>query len=644
MVDLRNFKPEVFTPRLLDKLRSSVAAASATPVQVLVKFKTDADLDKFVANQGQITPGDPEQRVKIVRVAKSIRVVTVELRVDLLGPLSIQSEGAGIQNIDENFHVRGFLQETKIVEHVAAAWDVGVLGNNVLVGVVDSGIDDTHPDLVGAVAAKNNFTDEGAGDGVGHGTHVASIIAGRGVADPNRKGLAPGCRLLDAKVLGADGFGGASSVIAGIEWCVGQKADIINMSLGASGPFDGTDALSEAANWAVSQGTVVCAAAGNCGPGGNLLECVACGDKTIATPGCAADVITVGAVDKALGIADYSSRGPTFGNLAKPDVVTVGSRIAAARAANTAMGTPVDAHYTVASGTSMATPVCSALVALMFDRARQAGQRLDPAQVKRLIRGNAQLLPGLAEKDQGVGFVDAPRVLAQLADAPANLEIVSFAPDQGQDGVVGRAQTWILTIRNASTFTLNDVGAAFAPSELFVGTAVASVGTLAPGQTGRAQLNVMSSQPFDGAVSVRLTYRTGTTAPASTFDGQAHIRIRAAGPASLATSVDAVLNDAIRRLIGAQQEDGTWAGFIMYNAWTNGMFCIMHRVLDLPGSRRVRSTGWRAIATVSARTENPTAPGALSTIPACIFSKPRSPRRSRSKSGAAAADSRSGIS
>ena len=83
---------------------------------------------------------------------------------------------------------------------------------------------------------------------------------------------------------------------------------------------------------------------------------------TTASPGAAADVVTIGAVDRNDGIARFSSRGPTADGRTKPDVCLPGTDIRSARASGTTMGTPVNDRYTAASGTSMATPHASGVV------------------------------------------------------------------------------------------------------------------------------------------------------------------------------------------------------------------------------------------------------------------------------------------
>jgi len=270
-------------------------------------------------------------------------------------------------------------------------WEVGYRGRGITVAVVDTGVDQTHPDLAGRVTQTKDITGEGYRDGHGHGTHVAGIIAGNGQASGGRyRGVAPEAEIMAAKVLRSDGSGLTSDVMAGIEWAVEHGAKIINLSLGAAVPCDGTDALSVMCDAAVDRGVVVCVAAGNAGPAAG----------TVGPPGCARKVITVGATDKSDQVTGFSSRGPTADGRTKPDVCMPGLAITSLRASGTSMGTVLNDYYTSASGTSMATPHCSGAVALLL----QARPSLTPAAVKDLLMNTAKNL-GVDANAQGAGRV-----------------------------------------------------------------------------------------------------------------------------------------------------------------------------------------------------------------------------------------------
>lgn len=249
-------------------------------------------------------------------------------------------------------------------------WDAGFQGEGMKIGIVDTGIDPSHDDFEGRVDAMTSYVGGDGTDDNGHGTHVASIAAGTGVTSGGKyKGVAPAASLYTAKVLDARGSGAMSGVMAGIEWAVDQGVHVINLSLGSDGPCDGTDALSTLCDEVVQQfGIVVCAAAGNAGPRAS----------TVGSPGCARWVITVGAVDDADDVTNFSSRGPTSDGRVKPDIVFPGAGIVAAQADGTALGQVVEPGYVKLSGTSMATPHVAGGVALLL----QAKPDLTPNQVK----------------------------------------------------------------------------------------------------------------------------------------------------------------------------------------------------------------------------------------------------------------------
>jgi serine protease AprX len=287
---------------------------------------------------------------------------------------------------------------------------------DLVAAVIDTGVDTGHLDLdEGKVVAFKDFVNGRADayDDNGHGTHVASTIAGDGDARADRlhRGVAPGAGLVGLKVLDAAGSGTMDDVTAAIDWVVQNKdaygIEAINLSLGAAGCSDGTDATSQAVERAVAAGIVVATAAGNEGPG-------VC---TIGSPGAAASALTVGAMADlgASGFhqAVFSSRGPTADGRVKPDVSAPGVGVTSA-AANSGNG------YATFDGTSMATPFVAGLALLM----REANPALTPAQVKDAVRSTAvDWGRAGADPDYGAGRLDGYAALksagAALTTGPA---------------------------------------------------------------------------------------------------------------------------------------------------------------------------------------------------------------------------------
>ncbi|MEJ3742981.1 S8 family serine peptidase [Actinomycetes bacterium KLBMP 9797] len=286
------------------------------------------------------------------------------------------------------------------------AWQAGHTGKGTTVAVLDTGIDTDHPDLADAVTAARNFTDaeSGVDDRFGHGTHVAGIITGSGAASGGKyQGVAPDAKLLNGKVLDDFGGGYESEIIAGMQWAVEQGADVVNMSLGTPFPGDGTDPMEQAVNQLTKDsGTLFVISAGNSGP-----------DGFIGSPGAADEALTVGAVDKNDALADFSSRGPRWGDRAlKPDITAPGVDIVASLADGALLAEDwpvVDGRYLQLPGTSMAAPHVAGAAAIL------AGQHedWDADELKPALMGSAKPSDGPTVYEQGAGRLDVARAVTQ---------------------------------------------------------------------------------------------------------------------------------------------------------------------------------------------------------------------------------------
>jgi len=290
---------------------------------------------------------------------------------------------------------------------LATAGFPDVDGEGVRACVVDSGIRASHEAFGGRVdvSAGINTADGGndTSDVEGHGTHVASTLAGNWPS--GRRGVAPAATLVPVRACLANSECPTSAVIAGIDHCAdpeGGNADLINLSLGGTsflGACD-SDPLAMAANAAVAAGLVVVAASGNDGI-----------DNAIDTPACGSSVLSIGAVydDNFLTScgapfseiderACFSNAGPEL------DLMAPGSQI-------TAAGRDSDTAIRVSQGTSMATPHVAGLAALLLSQ----DPSLTPAEVGELLRANAVDLgePG-RDDEYGHGRIDAVATLLAL--------------------------------------------------------------------------------------------------------------------------------------------------------------------------------------------------------------------------------------
>ena len=302
----------------------------------------------------------------------------------------------------------------------------GVTGQGIGIALLDSGIS-PHKALGTRVVANVNFAsgDSGVTDDFGHGTHIAGIITGSasaasGVTSAYAGGIAPGAHLVNVRVLGPDGTGLTSDVIAGIDWAIANRSKynirIINLSLGHSvmEPV-AFDPLCEAVERAYRAGIVVVASAGNRGKAENGAPILG----GITSPGNSPYAITVAALNtwntvsrSDDSITTYSSRGPTRFDLGvKPDVAAPGNKVVSLQAAGSYIartypatrvaGTGSNAYMRL-SGTSMATGVVSGGAALLL----HGNRYLTPAQVKLLLQTGSSYLPEDGLMAGGAGSVN----------------------------------------------------------------------------------------------------------------------------------------------------------------------------------------------------------------------------------------------
>ncbi|MFG6193017.1 S8 family serine peptidase [Nonomuraea sp. JJY05] len=390
--------------------------------QLLAWRYGDADTpDIPVIEQGITTPlgssqvrrlsslGMSAARVSKANAAQTWRTLT-GARALVTGRTKLWLDGRRTFSLDESVKQIGAPQ----------AWQRGFSGKGVTVAVLDSGYDPDHPDLKDAVTHEGKFSNEpDMRDNNGHGTHVASIVAGRG---EKYRGVAPEASLAIGKVGEGNGLT-ESEGLAGMEWAaVEVKAEIVNMSWG--GP-DGPelDPLEQAVNTLSEQtGALFVAAAGNDGVKGSVIS-----------PASAEAALTVGAVDKQGRMADFSSQGPRVGDHAiKPDVAAPGVDIMAAA---------VGGGYRSMSGTSMAAPHVAGAAAILAQRHPD----WTGAQIKSALIGSAAPAQDATLYQQGTGTIDLVRALRQQV-APKQANVWAAFP---WNGTGGRTATKTITYANA---------------------------------------------------------------------------------------------------------------------------------------------------------------------------------------------------
>jgi serine protease AprX len=311
------------------------------------------------------------------------------------------------------------------------AWAQGITGKGVGVAVIDSGISGDIADFKnadGSSRVTNVIANPGAStpnDVVGHGTHVAGIVAGnsKNRTDANQgryQGIAPDADLVAIKTSDDNGESTVLDVINALQFVVDHKDElnikVVNLSVSSDTPSSyEDDPLDAAVEFAWHAGIVVVSAAGNRGD---------VADATQYAPGNDPFVISVGATDEANtanpaddAIASFSSRGVTQDGFAKPEVFAPGAKITAPLAGGSAFAAlaPVTSifgggQYVRIGGTSMASPVVAGAAALLL----QARPDLTPDQVKALLTQNVNLTGDRR------GELSIPKALAAQAGTPAN--------------------------------------------------------------------------------------------------------------------------------------------------------------------------------------------------------------------------------
>ncbi|HEY9856444.1 MAG TPA: S8 family peptidase [Stenomitos sp.] len=276
------------------------------------------------------------------------------------------------------------------------AWNTSK-GSGVVVAVLDTGVDFTHPDLAGQVINGPNYAGSGdPKDSFGHGTHVAGIIAAKGDNGIGISGVAPAAKVLNIEVLGADGSGSIFGIAKGIKYAADYAKKnhvhvVINMSLGGPARPDPINYL--AGKYAKLKGALLVAASGN-------------SNGPVSTPGRLSDFLAVGASTQADQRAPFSNFGPEVG-ISAPGVGILSTMPTYKVPLNDfkdSNGTPIGQNYALLQGTSMATPIVSGVAALVWS----AHPDWTAAQVRERLQSSARDL-GAAGKDPefGSGLVNA---------------------------------------------------------------------------------------------------------------------------------------------------------------------------------------------------------------------------------------------
>jgi len=267
------------------------------------------------------------------------------------------------------------------LHNIPEAWKT-TQGEGVTIAVIDTGLP-VHRDLEGQIIASANFTFDPIEDLVqGHSTFVSGVIASK-ENNEGVVGIAPKAKLVIAKALGDDGSGSDENLASAINWCVEQKVDVINMSLGAPAKYAYLFKETEkAVKKAYEKGIVIVCAAGN----ENADQ--------VGVPARYEEAIAVAAVDSKKQRASFSNKGPEL------DFAASGVDL---------LSTFLDNTYANLSGTSFSSPQVAGIVALIISEHRNNPEKdtplTSPADVREHIRKIClDLGPAGWDKEYGYGL------------------------------------------------------------------------------------------------------------------------------------------------------------------------------------------------------------------------------------------------
>jgi lambda repressor-like predicted transcriptional regulator len=474
------------------------SAPSYRPGQILVKFRTQTPPQDQVEALGalnlpvlEVLPDLLVQRVAVPEGQEEmvVRALSEDPRVEY-AELDYVVRATIIPN-DYYYYLQWGL--TKI--QAPGAWDQTTGTSDLIIAIVDTGVDLNHPDLNGKIVPGWDFVndDESAQDDHGHGTHVAGIAAaetnnGQGVA-----GVSWGARIMPIKVLDRNGDGYYSDVARGVLYACNHGAQIINLSLGGDTP---SNTLEDALEQAYQDGCLIVAAAGNSGR------------NEVDYPARYPEAMAVAATDRYDDHAPFSDYGPQI-EVAAPGVDIY----------STLWVRPNNHDYGYKTGTSMSTPHVAGLAALLWSVCPQ----LTNTEVRSVIESTATDL-GSAGWDPyyGHGRIDAEKAIEYagppptltvsthqmlfLADAtwgpwPQTLIVGNDAPCRSLDWTVGVSEDWLDANPDAGQASSSQPGE-------FVITVITS--TLSTGNTYTATVTVDSStvgvQESPQQVSVKFVY------------------------------------------------------------------------------------------------------------------------------------------
>jgi len=391
------------------------------------------------------------------------------------------------------------------------AWDEGYTGQDVVVAVLDTGVNYNHNDIKDNMWEHPDYPNHGYNfvndnhntmDDGGHGTHCAGTVAGTG-ASGTGTGIAPDAIIMNLKVLGGSGSGTEAGVWAAIQFAVDYGAHVMSLSLGWQHQWGPDRSMWRTVmDNALSAGVIASVAAGNEGGWGGEPP-----PSEVRTPGDVpppwthpdqteeggnSAVVTVGATDSSDNLASFSSKGPvTWQNvspfndyaynpgigLIKPDVAAPGASIVSLIHSN-------NTGYTTKSGTSMAAPAVAGVMALMISK----DPNILPEEINQILEETAVQHTDNKSNTFGSGRVDA--LAAVMEVIAGGVRYLSHELDDSQgngDGNINPGEQILLNVslENLSEEPVEDVQAELSLESPYITLLdhTASLGDFSPGET-----------------------------------------------------------------------------------------------------------------------------------------------------------------
>jgi len=413
-------------------------------IRVVVKLK-EPSIEKGIIFKTQKTDSEIELEKKEIKKKIIDTVGKEKIRHIFTDEIAIEVSKDDLDELNKNPDVHSvvidkpihaFLQDSVPLINASTIWpiqisEINITGIDETVCVIDTGINFSHPDLIGKnktciidCASKTCVENCSIGDDNGHGTHVAGIVAASGGIN----GVTIGANLIGVKVLDSSGSGTGTDLNAGIDWCISNVAthniSVITMSLGTEAP-DLYDSYCDSSfttttfriNNATSHNISIVAATGN---DGNITH--------IASPACIRNVTAIGSIKKDDATIDYNRNNLT-------DLIAPGYLINSTRWAGGSClaGCSCSGNYMICSGTSMATPHVAGAFALVRQFFRlQNGRVPTPNEIKIILNNTGKQINDTAGTGLNYSRIDVYTALISIDSSNPTVNLISPADNSTQ--------------------------------------------------------------------------------------------------------------------------------------------------------------------------------------------------------------------